>query len=659
MTDQRRPVRADDLFSIAMVSDPQVSPDGATVVYVLTTLDRDQNRYRSDLWTVRLDGREPRRLTAARQRDGSPRWSPDGRWIVFLSSAEKAPAQLWVIPATGGEARRLTDLPESAEQLAWAPDGSALAFVSKVRVGPEPEPGSDVKVIRTIRYRFDGEGFLDDRYRQLWVIPFDPDSGAAGTARCLTDGPFDHRHPAWAPSGHEIAFQAARQPGWELGVSVDLWAIRPSGGSPRRITRSVGAWTRPAWSPDGTTIALLGPSSLDNLEHADTLVWIVPASGGEPVALTRALDRPAGDHVMGDVPRFSTSPLGWSPTGREVYFQATAQGDSALYRVEIESRRIDRIIAGSRRVGMVAPLPGASGWVFAASTPTEPGDLFVCGPDGEDERRLTDVNAAWRSEVALSAPEELWATSGDGTRVQGWLLRPSTVQPGVPVPLVLEIHGGPHAQYGNGFMFEFQLLAGLGYAVLYANPRGSTGYGEEFALRLHAAWGEADMPDLMAVLDAAIGRGGIDAERLGVTGGSYGGIMTNWLIGHTDRFRAAVTQRCCSNYVSMYGTDDISFNTARLTFDAEVWEDPELYWRLSPITYVANVRTPLLIVHSEEDYRCPVEQAEQLYTALKRRRQTVEFVRFPNESHGLSRGGQPRHRVERLEAITGWFQRYL
>lgn len=657
MTDDRRPVRADDLFRIAMVGDPQVSPDGAAVVYVLTTMDREANRYRSDLWLVATEGGNPRRLTAGRGRDGSPRWSPDGRWIAFLSSEEKRPVQLWVIAAAGGEARPVTDLPEGAEQPAWAPDGSMLAFVSKLRVGPEPATGSDVKVIRTIRYRFDGEGFLDERYRQVWVVPIDRATGAGGTPRRLTDGPYEHRHPAWSPAGHEIAFQAAREPGWELGVTVDIWTVRTVGGGMRRVTSAPGNWTRPAWSPDGATIALFGPSSVERLEEADTLVWTVPAAGGAPVPLTAALDRPAGDHVMGDVPRFSGSPLVWSPDGGAIFFQATDHGDSGLYRVAVGDRRIDRVVGGTRRVGMVSPRPDGRGWVFAASTPTEPGDLYACAADGSGERRLTSVNAAWQAEVALGDPEELWATSPDGTPVQAWVMRPPA--PHGPVPLVLEIHGGPHAQYGNGFMLEFQVLAGLGYAVAYANPRGSTGYGEAFATKLHAAWGEADMPDLMAVVDAAIARGGIDPERLGVTGGSYGGIMTNWVIGHTDRFRAAVTQRCCSNYVSMYGTDDISFNTSRLTFDAEVWEDPELYWRLSPISYVADVSTPLLIVHSEQDYRCPIEQAEQLYTALKRRRQTVEFVRFPDESHGLSRGGQPVHRLERLDAITGWFQRYL
>ncbi|MBX6342768.1 MAG: S9 family peptidase [Thermomicrobiaceae bacterium] len=363
--------------------------------------------------------------------------------------------------------------------------------------------------------------------------------------------------------------------------------------------------------------------------------------------------------MLGDVPRFSSTPPFWSPDGRAIFVLASDHGATSLFRVDLETGEVTRAVGGDRRIGMAQPLPGGEGVVFAASEPTSPGEIFVAGLDGRGERQLTDVNRAWRDEVALAEPEELWATSPDGTRVQAWLLRPPGARRDIACPLILYIHGGPVAQYGLGFMHEFQLLAGLGYAVLYANPRGSTGYGEEFAAKLHRAWGEADMPDLMACVDEAIARGGIDPERLGVAGGSYGGIMTNWVIAHTDRFKAAVTQRCCSNYVSMYGTDDISYNWSRYSFGAEVWEDPELYWRLSPISYVARIQTPLLITHSEEDYRCPIEQAEQLYTALKRLRRTVEFVRFPNESHGLSRSGQPKHRVERLNAIVDWFQRYL
>lgn len=654
---QKRPIRADDLFRIAMVSDPQVSPDGTQVAFVVTRMYRKENCYRSGIWTVPVAGGAPRPLTAGTARDSTPRWSPDGRWLAFLSTRGGDKPQLWYLPADGGEARQLTNLPEGVEQPVWSPRGDALAFVSKV--GPEKQSDSDVRVIRTIRYRFDGEGFLDDKYRQIWVVPFDPSNPSMPEARQITDGPYEHRDPAWSPTGHEIAFTAARHPDWELGVLQDIWAVSAAGGPPRKITCAPGAWSEPVWSPDGTTIALLGPSDYRRADHANVLVWTVPAGGGAPVPRTAALDRSAGDTTLGDIPRFSSSPVAWDSRGEAIHFLASDHGNTHLFRVSLADNRIERVIGGQRRVGMVVPIPGDAGFVFAASTPTSPGEIYACGPDGGNELQLTDVNREWLEEVELAEPEEIWATSPDGTRIQGWLLRPPGARPGVRYPMILQIHGGPHLQYGNGFMHEFQMLAGLGYAVLYSNPRGGTGYGEEFAAKLHAAWGEADMPDLMAIVDEAIRLGGIDEQRLGVTGGSYGGIMTNWVIGHTDRFKAAVTQRCCSNYVSMYGTDDISYSTSAMTFGAEVWEDPELYWRLSPITYVENIKTPLLIIHSEEDYRCPIEQAEQLFVSLKVLRRPVEFVRFPNESHGLSRGGQPRHRLERLEAIAGWFQRWL
>lgn len=655
----KRPVSAEDLFRIKMVSDPQVSPDGETVAFVVTTMERDENCYRAGIWLVPFAGGEPHSLTAGTKRDGTPRWSPDGRWIAFLSNRAGDTPQLWCIPADGGEARQLTKLPEGVEQPTWSPAGDALAFVAKVGTDrPAGAAESDVKVIRTIRYRFDGEGFLDDKYCQIWVVPFDRRDGSAGEPRRLTDGPYEHTDPSWSPTGREIAFTAARWPDWESEPGNAVWAVRVVGGPPRRVTLVAGEWHHPVWSPDGGAIACVGTDDLAHLDEASALVWTVAAGGGTPVARTHALDRSVGDHVMGDVPRFSSTPPFWACDGEAIFFLASDLGNTHLFRVDLGTDRVDPVIGGDRRIGMVSPRPDG-GFAFAVSTPTNPGEIYARGDSGQEERALTDLNREWRSEVAMSAPEELWAISPDGTRVQGWLLRPPGARPDLCYPLILQIHGGPVGQYGNGFMLEFQVLAGLGFAALYTNPRGSTGYGDAFTRALHAAWGEADMPDLMAAVDEAIRRGGIDEHRLGVTGGSYGGIMTNWVIGHTNRFKAAVTQRCCSNYVSMYGTDDISHRYSGLTFDVEVWEDPEIYWRLSPISYVGNVQTPLLILHSEEDYRCPIEQAEQLFTALKRRRQIVEFLRFPNESHGLSRNGQPRHRLERLQAIVSWFERWL
>lgn len=656
MAGSKRPIQADDLFKIKMVSDPQVSPDGKTVAFVVTMMDRDKNEYHSGIWSVPIEGGEPRRLTAGTARDGTPRWSPDGRRLLFVSNRGDGGSQLCCLPADGGEPCQLTKLPESVEQPVWSPRGDRIAFVSKV--GPKRSGDSDVKVIRTIRYRFDGQGFLDDKYRQIWCLDID-EEGNAGEPRCLTSGPYEHQAPSWSPTGNEIAFSAARQPNWEVSHQVDIWSISPAGGPPRKVTDAPGSWHTPVWSPDGRTIALTGPSDFNHSDQADTLIWTVPAAGGAPAPHARLLNRSVGDHIGADVPRFSGTPLIWNRASNALWFLASDLGDTNLFRLDLEGERIERVIDGARRVGMVVPLPNEAGFIYGVSTPTDPGELYVCEADGANERRLTSLNAEWLEEVEPSRPEELWATSADGTKIQGWLMRPPSWDGSSLTPLILEIHGGPHGQYGNGFFHEFQVLAGLGYAVLYTNPRGSTGYGEEFAAKLHAAWGEADFPDLMAAVDAAIARGGIDPARLGVTGGSYGGIMTNWVIGHTTRFKAAVTQRSCTNYISMYGTDDISFNSSAMTFDAEPWEDPEIYWRLSPITYVAEMHTPLLIIHSEEDYRCPMEQDEQLFTSLKRLRRTVELLRFPDESHGLSRGGQPRHRLERLNAISSWFQRWL
>lgn len=656
MGEARRPVQADDLFRIQMISDPAVSPDGASVAYAVTTMDREKNAYRSALWSRPLaDGGEARQLTSGNYRDGAPAWSVDGRWLFFLSNRGGS-SQIWCLPVDGGEPRKLTELRHGVESFVVAPAGSALALVAKV--GPDDPDANDPRVIRSIRYRFNGEGYLGERYRQIWCLSADP-NGDPAEPRQLTSGPYDHQSPSWSPTGNEIAFSAAREADWELSMTTDIWAITIAGGPLRKVTTAPGSWHTPVWSPDGLRIALTGPSDYQRADDADSWLWTVPAGGGAPEPLTSALNRSLGDHVMGDVTRFAGTPPCWSEDGASIYFQASDLGDTHLFQVDAGGKEITKIIGGTRRVSCVRPIPGGAGFVYGVSTPTSPGELFCCASDGSNERQLTGVNDEWLAGITMNEPEELWALSSDGTRVQGWLLRPPGSSPDVPSPMILEIHGGPHGQYGNGFMHEFQVLAGLGYAVLYCNPRGSTGYGEEFARKLHAAWGEADMPDLMACVEEGIKRGGIDAARLGVTGGSYGGIMTNWVIGHTDRFKAAVTQRCCSNYISMFGTDDISFVSSEMTFGAEFWDDPEVYWRLSPIAYVANMRTPLLILHSEEDYRCPMEQAEQLYTSLKVLRQTVEFMRFPNESHGLSRTGQPKHRLERLEAIGGWFRRYL
>ncbi len=651
---RRRPIAHDDLLAIKMVSAPKVSPDGTRVAYTVTRLDRDDDTEYAQIRLFDLKTGTDRAITSGRERDSLPEWSPDGGWLAFTSK-RSGENQLWAVRVDGGEPVKLTELSGGVETPCWAPDGGSIAFVS--RVGPPAPDENEPRRITSIRYRFDGIGYLNDQYQQLFVINFDPETGDAGEPRQLTDGPYDHRQPTWSPTGREIAFTAARFENWELGILSDIWSIRADGTGPREITQAASAWGNAQWSADGSELFLLGPSDISRAGYANAEIWRVPAAGGVPTSLTSHFDRSIGDQIIGDVPRMQAERVVPDPETGAIDFLASDLGNSHVFRREPDGQ-IHPVITEDRRIGSFNRLPDG-GYVFSASTPTMPGELFRCDQDGSNEQQLTSVNAEWEALVELAEPEELWTTSSDGTRIQGWLLRPPGGARDALLPMTVQLHGGPLTQYGNGFMHEFQLLAAQGYAVLYGNPRGSTGYGEQFAGDLIGRWGEADQPDVEALIDAAIDRGGVDTDRIGVLGGSYGGILTNWLLGHSGRFKAAVTMRSCSNFVSMYGTDDISFNTNVHSFGVDLFDDPDLYWRLSPLMYVGRFNAPLLIIHSEQDYRCPIEQAEQLFTALKRLGQTVEFVRFPNESHGLSRNGSPKHRLERLQKITDWFGRWL
>jgi dipeptidyl aminopeptidase/acylaminoacyl peptidase len=637
-----------------MVSAPKLSPDGSTVAYTVTELDGEENREYARIWLLDLGSEESRPLTSGTAKDLNPRWSPDGRWLAFTSDRSEK-TQLWVVPVDGGEPIQLIDLPGGVEDHGWSPDGAMLTFVS--RVGPEAPEDNEPRRITSIRYRFDGIGYFNDQFQQIFVRPFDPENPRTGESRQLTSGSYEHREPTWSPTGQEIAFRSARFDGWEFDILSDIWTIRIDGSGPRKLTQSNSAWGNPVWSEDGSDLLVLGPSSFDRAGYANAEIWRLPASGGEPVSLTSSFDRSVGDQIIGDVPRFQADRVIRDDVHGIVHFLASDYGNTHIFRWSADEGVVP-VVTGERRIGSFNVLPGG-GYVFSASTPTEPGELYRCDADGSKERRLTSINDEWHADIELSSPEELWVESPDGTPVQGWILRPPGSSRSARYPMTVQLHGGPLTQYGNSFMHEFQLLAAQGYVVLYGNPRGSTGYGEKFAGDLIGRWGEADQPDVMALIDGAVERGGIDPDRIGVLGGSYGGILTNWLLGHSDRFKAAVTMRSCSNYISMYGTDDISYNTNVHSFGVDLFNDPDLYWRLSPIVYVENITTPLLIIHSELDYRCRIEQSEQLFISLKRFGRTTEFVRFPDESHGLSRTGKPKHRIERLYKITNWFGRWL
>lgn len=659
----KRPMTIDDLLSLTWIGDPQISPDGRRAVWVQKTADREADTYRSHLWIMALDGGPPRPFTAGEQQDSLPRWSPDGRHIAFLSDrgtagsepGAKKPKQVYVIPADGGEARALTSGAFNPTDLAWSPDGKTIAFIGKPEA-PKAEK-SDVKVITRVRYKFDGEGYWDGRYKHLFTVP-----AAGGAVRQLTAGEFDHADAAWSPDGRWIAVVANRSEEADFTNVTDVWLVPTAGGEMRRLTGSVGPCIMPAWSPDGSHLAYLGHDNAA-MSATNTGLWIVPAQGGPPVRLASEFDRSLVHHIITDMrahPKVGW-PV-WFPDGTAVLVLVAEGGTNQLAAIDAVSGEVNVLTSGRREIYGAAFDRALRRGIIAVSDPVTPGDLWSVRLEGGavTEERLTRVNAGLLDGLDLSIPERFTYEGADGWPIEGWVMRPVGLRAGERAPTVLQIHGGPHGAYGEAFFHEFQMLAGAGFAVVYTNPRGSQGYGQRFTAATHHDWGGKDYEDIMRGLDAAIARTPfIDPEHLGVAGGSYGGFMTNWVVGHTDRFKAAVTMRSISNHLSQWGTSDLAFMKGFWEFPGDPWESPTWYWERSPLAYVAKITTPLLILHSEMDLRCPIPEAEQLFTALKKLRREVLFVRFPNESHDLSRNGKPAHRLERLRWIARWFADHL
>jgi len=664
-----RLITAEDLLRLRLVYDPQISPDGRRVVYSVKRIDAEKNRYYSELYVVEAEGGEPRAFTPGEHSDSSPRWSPDGRWIAFLSDRDER-SQIWLIPTDGGEARKLTNLEEgSIRGLRWSPDGTRLAFSYR------PKPAQDRKAareerqkqhrstppreIRRLRYREEGVGYFGEERWHLYVVSV-PD----GNLVQLTDGNFDEHEPTWSPDGTQIAFLTNRQPDPDLEPNyIDLYVIPATGGTAVGLATPAGPKSNLGWSPDGQWLSYAGhdrPEERWGVSNAT--VWVVPAAGGEARNLTAALDRPVGDLTLSDTYSFGAGEVGplWAGDSRTLYVLKSDRGAVHLYRVSVEDGAIVRLTEGGTHVASLSLDRAGRRAAVTLAASTDPGDVYLLdlGEESPTPRRLTHVNRELLAEVQVAVPEEFVAP-GEAGPVHGWLLKPPDFDPTRRYPLILYVHGGPHCQYGHAFVHEFQLLAARGYLVLYTNPRGSKGYGYAHTAAIRGDWGNADYRDLMAAVDHAIRLPWVDADRLGVAGGSYGGYMTNWIVGHTDRFRAACTQRSVVNLHSMAGTCDFTFGD-REYFDANAWDSPQDYWEHSPLTYAANVRTPLLILHSEGDLRCPIEQADQWFTALYRLGKTVRYIRFPPEAnHGVSRDGPPDLRLARLGYILEWFDRYL
>jgi dipeptidyl aminopeptidase/acylaminoacyl peptidase len=650
------------LFPMAPVDDPRLSPDGSRVLFTYSTVNMDEDRYDTHIWLQDLKERRPRQFTFGKENTTNPRWSPDGKRILFTSSRpsegdpkdekdkKKKKAQLYVMPSEGGEARQITTVEGGVQKPDWSPDGRSILFLSPVFKGEKATEESDVKIIRRMEYKHDGRGFSVGEYTHLFVVP-----SRGGRAKQLTDGEYDVAAAAWSPDGGRIAFVSNFDKEADKSFYKNIYAILAKAGEPELLLECYGRIGALAWSPCGRYIAYTGRKIEDPslVWHKNTEVWVLPVNGGETRCLTADFDRTVA----------RAQDLYWSPDSKYVYARFPHHGTNHIQKVSVEGG-VEAVTEGKMNVGAFSLDGSGNVFAFIASDSMTPSELWI--KDEEGARKLTELNKALLRRLRLSEPEEFWFTASDGVEVQGWIVKPQGFEEGEKYPTVIEIHGGPRGAYGfnlGSAEHEFQVLADHDYVVVYTNPRASTGYGEQFAGIVSGHWGERDYLDVMEATDHVIENYPyVDAGRFGVLGGSYGGFMTNWIVGHTDRYRAAVTQRSISNWYSFHGTSDIGWMTLpthELINGKDPWDDLELCMEKSPITYVKEMKTPLLIIHSEQDHRCPMEQGEQLYIALKKLGRTTEFVRFPDEPHGLSRTGKPKHRVERLQHIVRWFDRHL
>jgi dipeptidyl aminopeptidase/acylaminoacyl peptidase len=649
-----RAVTAEDYFQFKFVGDPHISPDGKSVAYVLTVIDQKKNRRESSVWLVPIDASSaPRRLSAEGFSSNAPRWSPDGKTLAIIStrsdsstsSAAEAPkAQIYLLPvAAGGEAIALTKLKNGVQSYQWSPDGTRVVVVSSSgpldAVAPADRK-SDVRHYSHIDYKFNDTGWYDDKRRHLWVVNVE-----SGAARQITDGQdWNDLDPQWSPDGTRIAFVSDRTgKAYDDGHNTDVWTISPEGGALTKISDHPFEDESPRWSPDGKQILFTGQTE----RHQFAKLYVADSAGNSASHLAvNGLDLiPTELHFL---------------AANSALFAAGVKGQTHIFRADLSAHSFSPITSGERGIHAFDVNTAAGKIVYLASDFRHPDDLYAASLDGSGERRLTNANySLWTALGGLQPVERLPYKSTDGWAIDGFFVKPSYWREGQKYPMILVIHGGPEGMFGVDWYHEFHVYSGKGYAVFFCNPRGSTGYGEKFERGEINNWGGMDYQDIMAGVDAALKQyPWVDATKLGVTGGSYGGYMTNWIVSHTDRFKAAVTLRSVSNFISDEGTRDGAYGHEEY-FKGLLFDDFQQYWDASPLKYARNVKTPTLILHSDNDFRVPIEQGEQWFRALQHYGVPSELVLFPRENHNLTRTGEPKHLVESLNWQLYWFDRYL
>jgi dipeptidyl aminopeptidase/acylaminoacyl peptidase len=645
-----RPLRPEDVFALKEVADPELSPEGKWVAYTVTTMDAKEDESDTDIYMAPFAGGPALRLTASKKAEKSPCWSPDGKWLAFLSGREGKKTQVWLMSREGGEAVKLTDFKASVSSLAWSPDSTRLALIlSDVDPDdPDAEPGDEAAskdkkkdkaprpiVVRRLQFKRDNEGYLRDIRTHVHVFDL-----ASKASFAVTSGSYDDTDVAWSPDGKWIAFSSNRTKDPDASRDADIFVVEArAGATPRSLATGPGADRRPAFSPDGSSIVYEAGGDPRDMWYGSNHAAIVPLAGGAPRALTASLDRNIAR------PRFS-------PDGRFVYFLLEDGGNRHLARVPAAGGTAERVVAGERDIAAFT-LSAKGDVALLVSEPQLPPEVFAVGP-ANALRRLSTVNDAFLTGIRLGAVERFKAKSADGTMIDGFLTRPPDAPAGTRLPTILRIHGGPVDQFSTAFELEWQVLAGAGYAVVAANPRGSSGYGTAFSRAIWADWGHKDYEDVMAAVDHVIAMGVADADHLGVGGWSYGGILTDYVITKTGRFKAAVSGASEANYLSNYGTDHYQYE-----WETELglpWRNVERWVKLSPWFAIENVTTPTLLMGGSDDMNVPLLNSEQLYQALRRLGRETELVIYPGQNHGIRR---PSYVQDRYQRYIAWYDRFL
>jgi dipeptidyl aminopeptidase/acylaminoacyl peptidase len=662
-----RAITAEDLYQFNTIAEVRISPDGKNVVYTVQRIDRKKEKKYTSLWVVDTSNGEPHQFTSGDQHDGSARWSPDGSQIAFLSDRgdKEKPAQIYLIPFTGGEASRLTRINGEINDLSWSPDGKKLlCTVQKLDAERlEREKDEQKKKLGVIArhydrlfYKLDGYGYLPHERTHIWIIDVH-----TGKGKQLTDHPvYDEQNPTWSPDGKQMAFVSNRSESPDLNLDQwDIFVMPTLGGELRKLKAPIGEKYLPSFSPDGNWIAYLGVEG-EGQWYKNACLWVAPVDGSKEARnLTEKYDIHIDSSTINDVGAPEKMAPTWSKDGKRIYFNTVLHGSSKLSSVAVYGDDLRDEIGEGGVVGSFTFDREQKLLAYFYGQINDPAQIFVREMKSRKEHQITQLNRKLLNDIDLGSLEEVWFKGPDNNDLQGWILKPLDFDPSKKYPSIMEIHGGPLTQYGKFFMHEFYYLAANGYVVYFCNPRGGRGYGEQHAKAIHGDWGTVDYADLMAWADTMESKPYIDPQRMGVTGGSYGGYMTVWIIGHTQRFKAAVTQRCVSNFISMWGSSDINWSFQQELGNKPPFEDLQNYWEHSPIAYIGNARTPTLVLHNEFDLRCPIEQSEQVFVALKKLGVDSEMVRFPDEFHGLSRTGRTDRRIARLNHILRWFDKYL